>query len=76
MKARSRFLPFCALTVPSPLSAEAAAGSGKSAFHADFPAFVDSLQYMLQGMAGVFLATGLIILMLLLLERLCKGKRD
>ncbi len=37
-------------------------------------AFVDSLQYMLKGMAGIFIVTGLIILLLIALEKATKPK--
>lgn len=40
----------------------------------DVPAFVDSLQYMLKGMAGVFLVTGFIILAIYLLDKIASRK--
>lgn len=38
------------------------------------PAFLDSLQYMAKGMAGVFLVIAAIILSLYLLNRVFKAK--
>ena len=61
-------LGLMALTLPSLALAE-------TSFHIDLPAFVDSLQYMLKGMAGIFIVVGLIILVLLALEKL-GGKKE
>ncbi len=61
-------LGLMALALPSLALAE-------TSFHIDFPAFVDSLQYMLKGMAGIFIVVGLIILVLLALEKL-GGKKE
>ena len=61
-------LGLMALALPSLALAE-------TSFQIDFPAFVDSLQYMLKGMAGIFIVVGLIILVLLALEKL-GGKKE
>lgn len=42
----------------------------------DIPAFVDSLQYMLKGMGGIFIVTLLIILAVYLLEKCSKKKEE
>ena len=52
------------------------AEEAQSAFHLDGAAFVDSLQYMLKGMVGIFLVTGLIILALVILEHATKGGKE
>jgi len=71
MKKAIAFLLSALLTFPLPALAEDAAG-----IHLDGAAFVDSLQYMLKGMAGIFLVTGLIILAVLILEKATAKKRD
>ncbi len=55
----------------SPLSALAEEG-----IHLDGGAFVDSLQYMLKGLAGIFLVTGIIILAMVILEKATGKKQD
>lgn len=62
-------LGLMALALPSLALAE-------TSFHIDFSAFVDSLQYMLKGMAGIFIVVGLIILVLLALEKLGGKKKE
>ena len=62
--------------IPSLSLAENAAQVTETKFHIDFPAFVDSLQYMLKGLVGIFLVTGLIILVLVILEKATKGKQE
>lgn len=42
--------------------------------HIDFPAFIQSLSIMGKGMLGIFLVTGVIILMVLLLNALTKRR--
>ena len=41
----------------------------------DFSAFVDSLQYMLKGMGGIFIVTAVIVGIIVLLNKLCKEKK-
>ena len=41
----------------------------------NIPAFVESLGYMLKGMAGIFIVTLLIIAAVLILEK-CTGKKE
>lgn len=48
----------------------------KTVFHIDGAAFVDSLQYMLKGMVGIFLVTAIIILAVVILEKATKKKED
>ncbi len=43
-------------------------------FRIDIPAFVDSLQYMLMGLAGIFMVTGIIVVCMLLLSKLTAKK--
>ena len=65
-------LGLMALALPSLALAE-------TSFHIDFPAFVDSLQYMLKGMAGIYIVTAVIVVMMVLLVRLAAdrgGKGD
>ncbi len=38
--------------------------------------FVDSLQYMLKGLVGIFLVTALIILVLVLMDKIGNRKKD
>lgn len=66
---------FLALT-PALSLAEEAAQVVETNFHIDVPAFLDSLQYMLKGLVGIFLVTGLIILVLIILEKVTKGKQE
>ena len=40
----------------------------------DFAAFADSLQYMLKGMGGIFIVTAIIVAIILVLNKLGKGK--
>lgn len=40
----------------------------------DFSAFVDSFQYMLKGMGGIFIITAVIVAIILLLNKTGKGK--
>ena len=62
--------------IPSLSLAEGTAEVTQTNFRIDFPAFVDSLQYMLKGLVGIFLVTGLIILVLVILEKATKGKQE
>lgn len=57
-------------------AAEAAAEVPAQGIHLDGGAFVDSLQYMLKGMVGIFLVTGLIILTVVILEKVTGKKQD
>ena len=41
-----------------------------------FAAFVDSLKYMWKGMLGIFIVTGAIVIMTLLLNKLTEKKSD
>ena len=59
-----------------PLAALAEEAEAKTVFHIDGSAFVDSLQYMLKGMAGIFLVTALIIVVLLILEKASGKKKE
>ena len=61
-----------ALSLCSPLSALAEDAPG---IHVDGGAFVDSLQYMLKGMVGIFLVTAIIILAVVILEKV-SGKKS
>ncbi len=69
----SLILSACLALLPGLSLAEETAP--KTNFHIDFPAFVDSLQYMLKGLVGIFLVTGLIILVLIVLEKVSKGRQ-
>ena len=42
----------------------------------NIPAFVESLRYMLKGMAGIFIVTLLIILAVLILEKVTGKKKQ
>ena len=42
----------------------------------DFQQFVDSLPIMGKGMLGIFIVTGVIILMVMLLNKLSNTKKD
>ncbi len=44
-------------------------------FMIDGAAFVDSLRYMLMGMLGIFLVTGIIVAAMLILSRATGSKR-
>ena len=58
------------------LPAASLAEDAQGAFRLDGAAFVDSLQYMLKGLVGIFLVTGLIILALVILERVTKHGKE
>ena len=54
--------------IPGLSLAEEAAPVVETHFHIDFPAFVDSLQYMGKGLVGIFVVTAVIIGMVYLLK--------
>lgn len=74
MKRKGMFSLLSMLLWLLPMAALAEEGQGT--FRLDGAAFVDSLQYMLKGMVGIFLVTGLIILALVILERVTKGGKE
>lgn len=70
MKKYTVYAFFAALT----LLLRPAVSLAEEGLRIDGAAFVDSLQYMLKGMAGIFIVTGLIILLLIVLEKATKPK--
>lgn len=72
MKQKIRALAVCLLALLTPAWALADDAAPKTVFRIDGAAFVDSLQYMLKGMVGIFLVTALIILVLVILEKVTK----
>lgn len=70
MKKYTVYAFFAALT----LLLHPAVSLAEEGLRIDGAAFVDSLQYMLKGMAGIFIVTGLIILLLIVLEKATKPK--
>ena len=71
MKQKIRALAVCLLALLTPAWA-LADDAAQTVFRIDGAAFVDSLQYMLKGMVGIFLVTALIILVLVILEKATK----
>lgn len=65
---------YCAFFVAWTLLLRPAVSLAEEGLRIDGAAFVDSLQYMLKGMAGIFIVTGLIILLLIALEKATKPK--
>ena len=45
-------------------------------FHINFPAFVDSLQYMGKGLLGIFIVTAVIVLAITLLQKVLSKKEN
>lgn len=72
-KLLSALTALASLLLPlSALAEETSAGG----IHLDGAAFLDSLQYMLKGMVGIFLVTGIIILAVVILEKVIGKKKN